>query len=75
MARAPPGRWVGRYGEWPFVENAGADMDGDGPHSMRSRKRRKGVFGVGGYVPVPLAAFEEPDGVRVKSATMIEDSD
>ena len=33
------------------------------------------MFGVGGYVPVPLAAFEETDGVRVKSATMIEDED
>jgi hypothetical protein len=42
---------------------------------MHLRKRRKGVFGVGGYVPAPLAAFEEPDGVRVKSAAMIEDSD
>jgi len=54
---------------------AGADMDGYGAHSMHLRKRRKGMFGVGGYVPVPLAAFEEPDGVRVKSAAMIEDSD
>jgi hypothetical protein len=53
----------------------GADMDGDGAHCMRLRKRRKGVFGVGGYVPVPLAALEEPDGVRVKSAAIIEDSD
>ncbi len=33
------------------------------------------MFGVGGYVPVPLAVFEEPDGVRVKSATMIKVSD
>ena len=39
------------------------------------RKRRNGVFGVGGHAPVPLAAFEEPDVVRVKSAVMIEDSD
>ena len=54
---------------------AGADMDADGAHSMHLRKRRKGMFGVGGYVPVPLAAFEEQDGVRVKSAAMIEDSD
>ena len=54
---------------------AGAEMDRDGAHSMRLWKRRKGVFGVGGYVPVPLAAFEEQDGVRVKSAAMIEDSD
>ena len=54
---------------------AGADIDGDGAHSMRLRKRRKGVFGVGGYVPVPLAALEELYGVRVKSAAMIEDSD
>ena len=33
------------------------------------------MFGVGGYVPVPLAVFEEPDGVRVKSTIMIEVSD
>ena len=42
---------------------AGADMDGDGAHSIHLRKRRKGVFGVGGYVPIPVAALE-PDGVR-----------
>jgi len=33
------------------------------------------MFGVGGYVPVPVAALEEPDSVRLKSAAMIEDSD
>ena len=58
-----------------WKRRAGADMDKDGAHSMHLRKRRKGMFGVGGYVPVPLAAFEEQDGVRVKSAAMIEDSD
>jgi hypothetical protein len=51
-----------------------ADMDGDGAHSIHLGKRRKGVFGVGGYVPIPVAALE-PDGVRVKSAEMIKDSD
>jgi hypothetical protein len=56
-------------------ESAGAEMDRDGAHSMCLRKRRKGAFEGGGYVPVPVAAFEEPDGVRVKSTAMIEDSD
>ena len=67
------GGWAGRYGRRLFAESAGADMDGDGAHSIQFRKRRKGVFGV--YAPVPLAAFEEPDGVRAKSAAMIADSD
>jgi len=61
-------------GERRAGAGAGADMDGDGAHSIHLGKRRKGVFGVGGYVPIPVAALE-PDGVRVKSAEMIKDSD
>jgi hypothetical protein len=38
-------------------------MKGDGAHAMRLRKRRKGPFGGGWYVPVPVGALEEPDGV------------
>ena len=53
----------------------GADMDMDGVHSMHLQKRRIGMFGVGGYVQVPLAAFEELNGARVKGVAMIEDSD
>jgi len=76
VVRSPPGR-VGRALRAAALRgergSAGADMDGDGAHSIQFRKRRKGVFGV--YAPVPLAAFEEPDGVRAKSAAMIADSD
>jgi len=50
-------------------------MNGDGTHAMHLRKRRKGAFRGGGYVPVSVGALEEPDGVRVKSAAIIEDSD
>ena len=50
-------------------------MNGDGAHAMRLRKRRKRAFGVGGYVPVPVGTLEGPDGIRVKSAAIIEDSD
>ncbi len=50
-------------------------MNGDGAHDMHLRERMKGAFGGGGYVPVPVAVLEEPDGVRVKSAAIIEDSD
>jgi hypothetical protein len=28
-----------------------------------------------GYVPVPVGALEEPDGLRVKSVAVIEDED
>jgi hypothetical protein len=38
--------------------HAGAEMDGDGAHSMRLQKRRKGAFEGGGYVPVPVVALE-----------------
>jgi hypothetical protein len=56
---------------------AGAEISGDDVHSVRLRKRRKGALG--GWVPVVaeagMDALEEPDGVKVKSAAMIEDSD
>jgi hypothetical protein len=47
-------------------------MDGDVTPAMRLWKRRKGAFGVGGYVPVPDAVLEEPDRVRVKSVINIQ---
>jgi len=50
---------------------AGAEIDGDGAHAMPLRKRRKGAFGGRGYVPVPMGALEEPDGLRVKSVAVI----
>ena len=50
---------------------ARAEMAGDGVHSMRKQKRRKGALGVFGSV----TALAEKDGVRVKSAAMVEDSD
>jgi hypothetical protein len=52
---------------------AGAEMCADGaPYAMRKRKRRKGA-GVGPRGDAAL--FASPDGVRVKSAAIIEDSD
>jgi len=54
---------------------ATAEMNGDGAHDMHLRERMKGAFGGGGYVPVPVGALEEPDGVKVKSAAIIKDSD
>ncbi len=54
---------------------AGAEMNGDGMHAICLWKWRKGVFGGGGYVPVPVSALEGLDGIRVKSVAIIEDSD
>jgi hypothetical protein len=48
-------------------------MNGHGAHAMRLRKRRKGPFGGGGYVPEPVGALGEPDAVKVKR--IVEDSD
>jgi len=45
---------------------------------MRKQKRRKGALGtrwVPAVVEAGMDALEEPDGVKVKSAAMIEDSD
>ena len=72
-------RGVGRGGPSHSVKKrrAGAEIGGNGAHSVRSRKRRKGALG--GWVPVvaeaDMDALEESDGVKVKSAAMIEDSD
>jgi hypothetical protein len=46
-------------------------MNGDNAHAMRLQKRRKGTFGGGGYVPVPVGALEELDASRVKNAAII----
>jgi len=35
-------------------------------------KQRKGVFGVGGYMPVPDAILEKLDCIRVKSVINIQ---
>jgi hypothetical protein len=40
---------------------------------MHLQKRRKGMFGVGGHLPVPVAVLEEPDGVGMKSVAIIKD--
>jgi hypothetical protein len=66
LAAQAPGRRTRRWRceRRSFTESAGAEMDRDGAHSMCLRKRRKDAFEGGGYVPVPVAAFEEPDGVR-----------
>ena len=53
----------------------GAEMNRDGAHTMHLQKQRKGAFGGGGYMPVPVGALEGPDGIRVKSMVIIEDSD
>jgi len=72
-------RGVGRGGLSHSVKKrrAGAEMGGNDGHSVRLRKRRKGALG--GWVPAVaeagMDALEEPDGVKVKSAAMIEDSD
>ena len=56
---------------------AGAEIGGNDGHSVRLWKRRKAALG--GWAPVVaeagMDALEEPDGVKVKSAAMIEDSD
>jgi hypothetical protein len=63
---------VGRGGPSPRAKKrrAGADRGGSDVHSVRLRKRRKGA-----PVEAGMDALEEPDGVKVKSAAVIEDSD
>jgi hypothetical protein len=53
---------------------ARAEIDGDGAHCTFTEAKEGPVRGRG-YVPVPVGALEEPDGVKVKSAGMIKDSD
>jgi hypothetical protein len=66
------------------AEGEGAEMSADGaPHAaMRLRKRRKGArpgvrepMRAGARARGDAALFASPDGVRVKSAAVIEDSD
>ena len=72
-------RGVGRRGPSQRAKKrrGGAERSGDDVHSVRLRKRRKGASG--GWAPdvaeAGMDALEEPDGVKVKSAAMIEDSD
>ena len=74
-------RGVGRRGPSQRAKSrkrrAGAEIGGNDAHSVRLRKRRKGALGR--WAPVVakdgMDALEEPDGVKVKSAAMIEDSD
>jgi hypothetical protein len=56
---------------------AGADRGGSDAHSMHLRKRRKGALGrwARAVAEAGMDALEEPDGIKVKSAAMIEDSD
>jgi hypothetical protein len=72
-------RGVGRGGPLQRAKKrrAGAEIGGNDGHSVRVWKRRKAALG--GWAPVVaeagMDAVEEPDGVKVKSAAMIEDSD
>jgi len=70
---------VGRCGPSPRAKKrrAGADRGGSDAHSVRLRKRRKGALGrwAPAVAEAGMDALEEPDGVKVKSAAMIEDSD
>ena len=71
------GVWRGGRSHSVKKRRVGAEIGGNDAHSVRLRKRRKGALG--GWLPAVaeagMDALEEPDGVKVKSAAMIEDSD
>jgi hypothetical protein len=69
----------GDLSQGPKKRRAGAEVGGNGAHCVRLRKRRKGALGrcAPGVAEAGMGAgaLEEPDGVKVKSAAIIEDSD
>ena len=81
MTRAP-GWKAGRHGR-SFAETAEAARQ-CGSESGNRRgwcarytftEAEEGPVGGRGYVPVAVGALKEPDGVKLKSAGMIKDSD
>jgi len=77
-----PGWKTGRYGQ-SFAESAETGRRCGSKSGNRRgwcarctfTEAKEGPVRGRGYVPVPVGALEEPDGVKVKSAGMIKDSD